>query len=108
VYGVVHYSTQQRTREFGIRSALGAEPRSLVLLVLRRTWWLTGIGLTLGRVLSSALSTVLRSLLYDAETFQVSSPLVPAALLGLSSLIAGALPAAQASRVDPMIALGAE
>jgi len=108
VYGVVHYSTQQRMREFGIRSALGAEPRSLVLLVLRRTWWLTGIGLTLGLVLSSVLSTVLRSLLYDAETFQVSSLLVPAALLGLSSLIAGTLPAAQASRVDPMIALSAE
>ena len=106
MYGVVHYSTQQRMREFGIRSAW--EPRSLVLLVLRRTWWLTGIGLTLGLVLSSALSTVLRSLLYDPETFQVSSLLVPAALLGLSSLIAGALPAAQASRVDPMIALSAE
>jgi hypothetical protein len=54
-------------------------------------------------VLSSALSTVLSSLLNDAETFQVSSPLVPAVLLGPSSLIA-----AQASRVDPMIALSAE
>ena len=49
-----------------------------------------------------------RRRLYDAETFQVSSLLVPAALLGLSSLIAGARPAAQASRVDPMIALSAE
>ena len=108
VYGMVHYSTQQRTREFGIRSALGAEPRSLVLLVLRRTWWLKGIrahpwpGALVGSL------HVLRSLLYDAETFQVSILLVPAALLGLSSLIAGALPAAQVSRVDPMIALSAE
>ena len=50
---------------------------------------MTGSDLTLGLLLSSALSTVLRSLLYDAETFQVSSLLVPAALLGLSSLIAG-------------------
>lgn len=69
---------------------------------------LTGIGLTLDLVLSSALPTVLRSLLYDAQTFQVSSLPIPAALLGLSSLIAGALPAAQTSRVDPMIALSAE
>jgi ABC-type antimicrobial peptide transport system permease subunit len=69
---------------------------------------LPGIGLILGLMVSSALSTVLRSLLYDAEIFQVSSLLVPTALLGLGSLIAGALPAAQASRVDPMIALSGE
>ena len=108
VYGVVRYSTQQRTREFGIRSALGAEPLRLVLLVLRRTWLLTGIGLALGLLLSTALGAVLSSLLYEVNPFQPSGLLVPAALLGLSSLIAGALPAAQTARVDPVLALGAE
>jgi ABC-type antimicrobial peptide transport system permease subunit len=108
VYGVVRYATQQRTREFGIRSALGAEPRNLVLLVMRQTWLLTGIGLALGLALSSVLGTVLRALLYEVDAFQPASLALPALLLGASSVIAGALPAARAARVDPMVVLSAE
>ncbi len=108
VYAVVRHATQQRTREFGIRSALGAEPRSLVLLVMRQTWLLTGLGLALGLALSSALGRVLQVLLYEVDAFQPASLVLPAVLLGASSVIAGALPAARAARVDPAVVLSAE
>ena len=108
IHGVVRYSTEQRTREFGIRTAIGAAPGSLVLLVLRRAWTLTGLGLGLGLLLSVGLGRGLQPLLYEVDAFQPESLLLPTLLLAASSLLAAAYPAVRASRVDPMIALRAE
>jgi putative ABC transport system permease protein len=108
IYSVIRYSTQQRMRELGIRAALGAEPRSLLLLVMRQTWLLTATGLLLGLGLSTFVTRYLGTLVYDVGTFDPATLAGPAALLTAASLLAGALPAARAARVDPMIALGAE
>ena len=108
IYGLVRYATQQRTREFGIRTALGAEPSSIVLLVLRHTWWLAGTGLALGLMLAALVAPALRALLYNVDAFDPKSMLVPCVLLGLSTVLAAFVPATQASRADPMLALNSE
>jgi len=108
IYGVIRYSTQQRTRELGIRAALGAEPSSLVMLIMRITWWLTGLGLCLGLMLSMVLARFLQAFLYEIEGFDPIAQFGPALLLAAVALTAGALPAIRASRVNPAIALEAE
>jgi predicted permease len=108
IYSVIRYSTQQRMRELGIRAALGAEPSRLVVLVLRHTWLLTGAGLLVGLSLSMMLGRYMEALLYEVDAFQPASLAVPAVLLAAISMLAGALPASHAARVDPVIALAAE
>jgi predicted permease len=105
IYGVIAYTTRQRTREIGIRMALGAQRSQVLRLVLGQGLRLTLIGLALGLALSLALTRYLRSLLFgiastDALTFTAVAILLSAVALG-----ACYLPARRATSVDPMVVL---
>ncbi|HEX8145945.1 MAG TPA: ABC transporter permease [Pyrinomonadaceae bacterium] len=105
IYGVVSYTVAQRTREIGVRMALGAGRADVLRLILGEGLSVVGVGLGLGLLLSFALTRVLGGFLYGVTA---SDPLtfvgVPA-LLGSIALAAGYLPARRAARVDPMVAL---
>jgi predicted permease len=105
VYGVVSYTVAQRTREIGVRMALGAGRADVLRLILGEGLSMVGVGLCLGLLLSLALTRVLGGFLYGVSA---SDPLtfvgVPA-LLGAIALVAGYLPARRAARVDPLVAL---
>jgi macrolide transport system ATP-binding/permease protein len=105
LYGVIAYSVSRRTREIGIRMAIGADPGSVARLVLRQGMKLTGFGAAIGLVLSLLASQLLGSLLVgvsarDPEVY-VAVPLLLAAI----SLLACYVPARRAARIDPLLAL---
>ena len=105
VYGVLAYSVAQRTREIGVRMALGAKPLDVTSMILRRGWTFSALGLLAGAALAIALSFLLRSLLYGVTP---AAPLVYASAAASLVLVAAAacvIPAQRASRVDPMVAL---
>ena len=108
VYGVMAYSVGLRTREFGIRLALGAAPRAVSRLVIAQGFRLIALGLTLGVIAAFALSRVVRGLLFgvaatDALTFGAVT-----LLLAATALLACWIPARRAMRVDPAITLRSE
>jgi putative ABC transport system permease protein len=108
VHGVLSYSVSQRTREIGIRSALGAERSAIRNQVLREGGVLVAVGIAIGLGAALVVSHLLASLLYgvgarDLVTF-VSAPVV----LALVALVASWLPAWRATRIDPLIAMRAE
>jgi predicted permease len=108
IYGVIAYWVAQRTRELGIRMALGAQPADVVKLVVARGARLAVIGVGIGVLAALAVGPLLRSQLYEISVFD---PLVyasvPAVLLGVA-LAAGYVPALRAMRVDPIVALREE
>ena len=108
IYGVISYSVSQRTRELGIRLALGATARAVLGLVLQHGLLLAGAGIALGLVASFALTRVLRSLLFGVG---VLDPLTLATVCGVlagAAVLACWLPARRAARVDPLVAMKAE
>jgi predicted permease len=108
LYGVVSYATQTRTREFGIRLALGASARSVRGLVLSRTGAITLAGLGAGLAVAAAASRLAAQLLFGVSPLDPLSYLAAAALLGAVALAASAVPARRASRVPPSISLRSE
>jgi putative ABC transport system permease protein len=108
LYGVLAYQVNCRTREFGIRLALGALPAQVMALVLRRGLQLFALGLILGLAGALALGRVLASLLYRTSALDPAVFLGVALLLALISLFACWLPARRATRIDPITALRAE
>lgn len=105
IYGVISVSVVQRTREIGIRLAVGALPRTVLRLFLGRGCVLAGLGLTLGLVGAVVLNRLARSLLFSVSP---TDPLVfggTALLLGATALLASYLPARRAARIDPMVTL---
>ncbi|HWA09649.1 MAG TPA: ABC transporter permease [Opitutaceae bacterium] len=108
LYGVITYVVGQRSREFGIRLALGADPRDVMGLVLRHGLGLAVLGLAVGTVAAFALARLLQNLLYEIK------PTDPLAFAGVSLLLltvaafASWLPARRAAKVDPMVALRCE
>jgi putative ABC transport system permease protein len=105
VYGVLAQAVAQRTREFGIRLALGANPGDLLRLVLRQGATLTGIGLAVALPISFALSKAMESLLFGVVALNFGVMAGFTLLLLVVALAAGYAPARRAMRVDPLVAL---
>jgi putative ABC transport system permease protein len=105
IYGVLSGSVAERTREFGLRGALGAVPGSIVGLILRQAAALAGAGFLIGVAAAMALSRYLRSLLYGVGPTDPVAVGIAVVALGLVALAACVLPARRAMRVDPMSAL---
>ena len=108
LYGVVAYSVGQRTREIGVRMALGAERRSVYRLILKEATWLTGIGVVIGLSCSVGAATFLRSLLFGVRSWDIWTLTAVAALLTAGALLASYFPARRAASVNPLEALRVE
>jgi macrolide transport system ATP-binding/permease protein len=108
LYGVIAYSVSQRTREIGVRMALGAQRGSVYRLVLRQAGWLTLAGLAIGLFCSLGTSILLRSLLFGVHAWDPVTFLSVAGLLGMASMAATFLPARRAASIDPVEALRAD
>ncbi|MFN7976763.1 MAG: ABC transporter permease [Vicinamibacterales bacterium] len=105
LYGVLAYTVAQRTREFGLRMALGADGAMVRGLVLRQVLRMTGIGAAVGLVMAVGLGRGAQSLLFQLQGWDPVVLVSSAGLLALVAFAAGLLPALRASRVEPMIAL---
>lgn len=105
IYGLLAYTVTQRTREIGVRMALGAEPMRVGWMILGDVARLTGVGILLGIPLAYAVGKLINSMLYDVQAFGAAS--IGMALLALSAVaaLAAYAPARRAARVDPIIAL---
>jgi ABC-type antimicrobial peptide transport system permease subunit len=108
VYGVVAYFVAQRTREIGIRMALGAAPSDIVMQVVARGLRIAVTGIALGTLLSLALTRLLASLLFQVAPFDPVTFAGVAALLTVIAALACYLPARNAAHVDPMACLRAD
>jgi len=108
LYGVIAYSVSQRTREIGVRMALGAEPKSVYGLILKEAGWLTCAGIGAGIICSLAATTLMRKLLFGVQSWDVPTLLAVAAVLGIAALAASFIPARRAASVNPVDALRAE
>ena len=108
VYGVVAYATVRRTREIAVRRALGADAGGIIVLVLREGAAWTGAGIAAGVVGALALSRYLSTLLFNVGARDPLTFAAVAMLLAVVALVATALPAIRAVRVDPMLALRSE
>jgi predicted permease len=105
IYGVIAYSVTQRTREIGIRMALGAQRTQMLGMVLRQSLTLVVIGITIGFLVALGATRVLATLLYGVGANDASIYAVVIALLGAAALLASYIPARRAMKVDPMVAL---
>jgi predicted permease len=108
IYGVTSYAVAQRTREFGVRMAIGASGGEVVRMVLRRALVLALGGVGFGLLAALAGARVLSSLLYGVSERDPITYFVVVLLLSAVALVASVLPAVRASRIDPMAALRAE
>jgi macrolide transport system ATP-binding/permease protein len=108
LYGVIAYSVSQRTREIGVRMALGAQRGAIHRLILKEAGWLTGMGILIGLACSVAAAELMRSLLFGVRAWDLSTLAGVAAVLGFSALLASLIPARRASSVNPVEALNAE
>jgi macrolide transport system ATP-binding/permease protein len=108
LYGVVAYSVSQRTREIGVRMALGAQRSSVYRLILKEAGWLTAAGVGTGLVCAVAAANVLRRLLFGTEPWDVVTLASVAAVLAVCAMLASYIPARRAASVNPVEALRAE
>lgn len=105
IYGVISYSVTQRTREIGIRAALGADRNNILRLILRQAMGLAVLGLLLGIAGSFALMQLLQNLLFGVGDRDPLTLALVALVLGVVAFVACMLPARRATKVDPLIAL---
>jgi putative ABC transport system permease protein len=105
IYGVIAYSVTQRTREIGIRMALGAQRTQMLGMVLRQSLTLVVVGIGIGFLVALGATRVMATLLYGVEANDISTYLLVTFLLGGAALLASYFPARRAMKVDPMVAL---
>ncbi len=105
LYGITSYAVAGRTREIGVRIALGANPAAVLWLVLREALLLVAAGVIVGIPAAVAASRVLRTLLYGVSTTDPGALTLSLALLSAVALVSAWLPARRATRIDPMVAL---
>jgi putative ABC transport system permease protein len=108
VYGVIAFAVAQRTREFGLRTALGAEPEQVLLLVLRQGLLLTICGLAIGLLGSFAATQLLSGFLFGIKPTDPMTFFSVSMLLAVIALLASYIPARRATQVDPLVALRTE
>jgi predicted permease len=105
IYGLLAYNVSQRTRDIGLRMALGATRFNVVRMILRQAVLLLGLGVVIGVVTAIAAGNVLRSFLYGVVPYDASTIAVVSLLLLACGLLASYIPARRASRIEPMKAL---
>ncbi len=105
VYGVIAFSTSQRTREIGIRMALGARPQDIWRSVFRQGLWIVLVGSALGIAAALGLTRVMAHMLYGVSSHDVVTYAAVTLLIAAVTLLACYLPARRAAKVDPMVAL---
>jgi predicted permease len=108
LYGVVAYSVSRRTREIGIRMAMGAERGAVRRLILKEAGWLAALGISAGLGCAVAAATLMRSLLFGVQAWDALTLMAVTAVLGVSALVASFLPASRAAGVNPVEALKTE
>jgi ABC-type antimicrobial peptide transport system permease subunit len=105
IYGVLSHAVVGRTREIGIRIAIGASPSRVLTHVVRQSLLLTGVGAAIGLLVAAALTRYLKSMLFELAPLDPLTFAAVAVLFLVVALLASWLPAARASRVDPLVAL---
>jgi putative ABC transport system permease protein len=105
IYGVIAYSVTQRTREIGIRMALGAQKTQMLGMVLRQSMTLVIIGIVIGFLVALGATRLMATLLYGVGANDISIYAVVILLLGAAAMVASYVPARRAMKVDPMVAL---
>jgi ABC-type lipoprotein release transport system permease subunit len=108
VYGVISYSVTRRTREIGLRVALGAPPSGPFRLVVGQGMRLAVVGISIGLTVALIVTRYLRSVLFGVEPTDPATLAAATLLLGVTALAACCLPAWRASKVDPMVVLRGE
>jgi putative ABC transport system permease protein len=108
IYGVISYAASQRMREFGLRVALGATPRDVSRLVVRRGLTLTIAGIGGGVVVALLATRALQGLLFDVQALDAMTFVSVGVVLAAVATLASWLPARRAARVDPVIAMRAD
>jgi len=108
IYGLMAYTVAQRTRELGIRMALGARSADVVALVLGAGVRLIGAGVVIGLAMAFAVTRLVSSLLFGVSATDVSTFTVTTLILSMVALLACYLPARRASRIEPVVALRAD
>jgi ABC-type antimicrobial peptide transport system permease subunit len=105
LYGVMAFAVARRTREIGLRMALGAQRGDVVWMVMREALTLVGIGLAIGIPAAYGLSKLVSSQLYSVKPTDLGAPAAALAILSVVAALAGFLPARRASTIDPINAL---
>ncbi|HEU0251842.1 MAG TPA: FtsX-like permease family protein, partial [Pyrinomonadaceae bacterium] len=108
LYGVIAYSVNQRTREIGVRIALGAQRITVYRLILKEAGVLAVSGIAIGTGCAILAASLMRKLLFGTPPWDITTLICVAAVLGASALLASYLPARRAASVDPISALRAE
>ena len=108
IYGVISYGVSQRTREIGIRLALGARKGELKWMFVRSALLLTAIGVAIGMGAAAALMQLMKSLLFGISPLDPVTYIIVPLVLAASAALASYLPARRAASVDPVVALKTE
>ena len=108
IYGMLAYDVALRTREIGIRGAIGASRGQIMMLIMCEGFWKTGFGLLVGLARAFLLTRLMTSLLFDVRPSDPRAYVIVTGLLLLVATLAGFLPVRRAANVDPLIALRSE
>jgi putative ABC transport system permease protein len=108
LYGIIAYGVAQRTRELGVRIALGATPRNIVMLVLVQAAKLVASGIVVGLIAAAAATRLLQAMLFQTTATDPATFVVVPIVLALVAALAALIPALRATRTDPIVAMRAE